>query len=422
MNEDGTKDDPDLSKFDEEITKYKKIQDEIQALPVTASVGWIKVDAKPIKQALGTWVTKWIFLYTQYLQNKITKSLEELYAFVEGSDKVLDIPLGDGPMASAEVSAAEEVAAPAEGEASAEGEAPAGEEKVKEDPTKLLYMVMACIRDVRKRTDRTDNMFDPLKAAVALLRSHGIAMPDTILKKLDEAPMAWRNIKKKTAAKRESLTLMQQLEAAEVRRRSDAFGKKVEDFRDFFLKTAPFNVQGDLQVDHIAPAYATLDSFHHGRVGDWESVTAIIAESERLRESQDLFELFVSDYISLTRCSEELESLKALWDMAAVVLFTVKDWTRTLWDKIDVDVLMEEAKKLTKEVKTVPKAARSFEVYRLLEEKLKAMMTSLPLVQDLRHPAMRERHWKQLMKATGKFFTMVSLARGAPSGGLRGTS
>lgn len=32
------------------------------------------------------------------------------------------------------------------------------------------------------------------------------------------------------------------------------------------------------------------------------SVTSIMAESEHLRESQDLFELYVSDYIMLTRC------------------------------------------------------------------------------------------------------------------------
>jgi hypothetical protein len=41
---------------------------------------------------------------------------------------------------------------------------------------------------------------------------------------------------------------------------------------------------------------------------------------------------------------------------------------------------------------------RNYEVYRLLEEKVKAMMTALPLVQDLHHPAMRERHWMMLMK------------------------
>ena len=34
------------------------------------------------------------------------------------------------------------------------------------------------------------------------------------------------------------------------------------------------------------------------------------------------------------------------------------------------------------------------------------MLTSLPLVQDLHHPAMRERHWKMLMAATGKSFAV----------------
>ena len=37
---------------------------------------------------------------------------------------------------------------------------------------------------------------------------------------------------------------------------------------------------------------------------------------------------------------------------------------------------------------------------------MKALMTSLPLVSDLHHPSMRERHWKQLMKATGRHFVL----------------
>ena len=44
--------------------------------------------------------------------------------------------------------------------------------------------------------------------------------------------------------------------------------------------------------------------------------------------------------------------------------------------------------------------------HRKLEEALKAMQTSLPLVSALHHPAMRPRHWKQLMKATGTHFSM----------------
>ena len=37
---------------------------------------------------------------------------------------------------------------------------------------------------------------------------------------------------------------------------------------------------------------------------------------------------------------------------------------------------------------------------RMMEDALKAMLTSLPLVAELHHPSMRERHWRQLMQAS----------------------
>lgn len=60
-----------------------------------------------------------------------------------------------------------------------------------------------------------------------------------------------------------------------------------------------------------------LDAFHHGSVEGYPSVTAIIAESKQLQEFQELFEMYVSDYLVLTRCSEELLHLKGLWDMVS---------------------------------------------------------------------------------------------------------
>ena len=116
--EDGTKDDPSLERFDEEINKYKEVQDEIQALTTSKNIGWIRVDAKPIKQALSTTVTKWIFQYTSYLSNKVTDSIDDLYLFIEESTSVLsktDLLTGDASppdAAEAEGGAEEEAAKP----------------------------------------------------------------------------------------------------------------------------------------------------------------------------------------------------------------------------------------------------------------------------------------------------------------------
>ena len=68
---DSTKDDPPLSKVEEQIAKYKALSGEISALPSLQTMGWVKVNAKPLRTALSTWVSKWTNLFTQYLQEKV---------------------------------------------------------------------------------------------------------------------------------------------------------------------------------------------------------------------------------------------------------------------------------------------------------------------------------------------------------------
>ena len=128
------------------------------------------------------------------------------------------------------------------------------------------------------------------------------------------------------------------------------------------------------------------------------------------------------------RCvQEELGHLQGLWTMVERVLGTFAEWHATLWDRINVDELTEHTKALAREVKALNKAVRLYGVFgwapccwdtpwhgghaaaaderspcRKLEEAIKAMQTSLPLVLELRHPAMRPRHWKQLMKVAAR--------------------
>lgn len=73
---------------------------------------------------------------------------------------------------------------------------------------------------------------------------------------------------------------------------------------------------------------------------------------------------------------EELAYLKALWDMVGAVMFTFTDWYATLWDKIDVDFLVEETKKLTKDIKQLNKAVRNYEVYRWVQAVATSASTS----------------------------------------------
>eukprot|EP00798_Chlamydomonas_sp_ICE-L_P004667 gene4667-14864_t len=374
-----TYDDPPLAKFEAQIAKYKQVSAEIANLPGNQTIGWVKINAKPLRTALTTWASKWVYLFTHYLQDKVINSITGLYSFMEGSNGVLELKvLGESTGADAD-DAAEMV----------EQEEVSEEQKDTEakEKHKALYDIMSCMRDIRKRETRTDVMFEPLKEAVALLQAYGINLGEAVLKQLEEGEFSWRALKKKMHNRRAQMAALQQTEAFEIRRKSDAFNERVESFRKYFQATAPFTAEGgELKSDLVKPAYVILNDFHHGKPATYPSLIDIVAESKQLQE--------------------ELQYLKSLWDMVGTVMFTFNDWYKTPWDKIDVEFLVEETKKLSKDIKTLNKAVRMYEVYRLLEETLKALLTSLPLVNDLHHPAMRERHWKLLMQTTGKQFVM----------------
>ena len=53
--------------------------------------------------------------------------------------------------------------------------------------------------------------------------------------------------------RREILAPLQQAEAIDIRRKSDSFGEKVEEFRKFFQQKAPFSVPGgELKLEHVS--------------------------------------------------------------------------------------------------------------------------------------------------------------------------
>lgn len=54
----------------------------------------------------------------------------------------------------------------------------------------------------------------------------------------------------------------------------------------------------------------------------------------------------------------------------------------------------------------MPRDVKSMPVAKTLEGKMKAFKEALPLMTDLKNEALRERHWKQLMKETGIEFDM----------------
>lgn len=269
---------PSLKQFDDEIQRYKAMEKAMKALPATKCIGWIKVDAKPLKKALQGLVAKWTYTFIRFLQEKVANEVRDLEEFTTRANNVLDLKVGfdnleeeqaaiaaihEGTDASAvKQEWADDVRTPRRAQcqdayaaAQRPDRRPARAPNVappRSQARRNLYAIMGVMRDVRVRDERTQQMFQPLKDTVALLKQYGVPVKDETVAQLDDGPMKWKALDKKKKQRTEALNAKVIAEQIEVRRRSDAFQKSVDAFSEHFQAKAPFHVKVRKRAGRVA--------------------------------------------------------------------------------------------------------------------------------------------------------------------------
>lgn len=134
-----------------------------------------------------------------------------------------------------------------------------------------------------------------------------------------------------------------------------------------------------------------------------EADSEIIDLEERISalcSSANLFELQGPDSTKIEYCRRDLKLIKIMWDFFITIASTIEDWKKTPWKNIDIEVMDQECKKFGKELRSLDKDTRKWDPYIYTENSLKNLMTSLRAVTELQNPAIRDRHWYELMRTT----------------------
>ncbi|XP_012658288.1 dynein heavy chain 17, axonemal [Otolemur garnettii] len=279
---------PNLAQFQQQIDSYEKLYEEVSKCENTKVFhGWLQCDCRPFKQALLSTIRRWSLMFKRHLINHVINSLADLESFMKVARTGLTKPLREGDYDG-------------------------------------LVEVMGHLMKVKERQAATDNLFEPLKETIKLLKSYGEEMPEEI-----------------------HLKLQQQ-----------------------------------------------------------KSIAAMESTMEALSKSGSLFEVTVPDYKQLKACHREVRLLKELWDMIVMVNTSIDDWKTTRWKDINVEQMDLDCKKFAKDVRSLDKEVKTWDAFLGLDNTVKNMITSLRAVSELQNPAIRDRHWQQLMQATQVKFEM----------------
>eukprot|EP00937_MAST-01D_sp_MAST-1D-sp2_P001625 g1625.t1 len=347
----------DLDKYDQIITHYTTVHQQIEALQTPTTLIWLKVNSQPIKTALLKLAVMWREKFTTFLHSGLSGKLHTLEEFMVSTDEGLEIQVAS----------------------------------VKDEAN--LVAVMERIRDVRLAAETTTESFGPLGDLSRLLVKHNIDVSDievadqNVGDYLEDAPNRWESVVSHTFQRKEEIMQLQQARQAMINEEKETFFLALRALRNEFREKAPFKFEGSPEE-----AWKMLD--HYAAQVDTKR-----EEAKKLNELGELFELSVTNYPEISDTASDLHLLKNLWDNKDLVRATHSSWKRALWAEIDTESLEDLNKQLIKDIRakgTQDPTVKGWQVYRDLEQDAKNMQVVLPLVNALHSDAMRDRHWSAL--------------------------
>ncbi|XP_017869001.1 PREDICTED: dynein beta chain, ciliary-like [Drosophila arizonae] len=235
-------------------------------------------------------------------------------------------------------------------------------------------------------------MFEPLREIVNLLRKYGYEFRDTELLQLNELPDAWQKIKRQAAVTKQVIAPIQSYQVDQIEKRILLCNNMANTYRKKFMQKKFFNVP-------CPNCYELIDET------DLE-IVELEQRQQTLTESSVLFELQGPDPAKIELCRNDLKLSKIMWDFAISIESTINDWKKTPWKKIDIEGMDQECKKFGRELRGLDPSMRTWEPFIFMEASLKNLMTSLRAVTELQNPAIRDRHWVELMQTTQVKFSM----------------
>ncbi|XP_065334425.1 dynein beta chain, ciliary-like [Cloeon dipterum] len=347
---------PKIEQFKEQIDAFATLQSELSNIPDRKIFhNWLMIDLQPFKQSLLNEAGQWGAMMRHHLENHVISSLSSLSSFIV--------------------------------------EAEAGLQKaVKDNDYQSLVNVMSFLRQIKSRALETDQMFAPLQETLELLAVYDHEMPEEIHVLLEELPQQWRNLKLSADMVRQQVAPLRSIQQELIKRRIHDFEGRQAKHYERFKKSLFFKYDCSNSYELLNAEDALLFELER--------------EFDHIRDTASLFEVFVPELRPIANCRRDMKLVKHLWDFIEIVRSCIDDWKTTPWKKIDVENMDIECKKFAKEIRMMDKELRHCDAYLALEATVRNMITSLRAVAELQNPAIRERHWEQLMAATKVHFIM----------------
>ncbi|ELU10552.1 hypothetical protein CAPTEDRAFT_221643 [Capitella teleta] len=346
---------PSVVAFDDRLQYFFKIMDEVDTMIMIKDQECVRLHMQPLADAIKQHAKQWITCYGDVLLDSAKTGLNSLKTELDTKSEDLD-----------------------------------------STPETLdeLKFILRIISEIKEISLQVEIRIQDLQERYRVLDMYSLVATEAEKDLVQSLPEKWEELVLKSKNVDASLVVVKRKFTEITLQQIKIFGEELKTFQEKFKEEGPGNVGTDLEngLELLKQYKVEVDKYEGDR--------------QELANAEKLFDLPITMYPDLLQVQKETKGLEQIYALYEEQKKAREQWAETLWANLNVQVLQEGIEGFLKALRKLPRDVKNMRVGKILDEKMKEFRDSLPLFVDLKHEALRDRHWKDLMSKTGQKFEM----------------
>ena len=342
-----------LEAFEADIVEKQENQKQIENEETITSISFVRLDCSPLKYSLIGHCAAWQNRFSGLLQQNAANELKSLHEFFGDSIKQLKVPPRNLDM---------------------------------------LRTSMTLIKKLQDDSPSIEARFEPLHKQFRSLEKFEVTIDERDKLLLGSLSSSWVSFRQALAEAEEVIKTKREHFKTNLLQSADDFGKLVATMREEFMQ----NVPKTSSMSH-SKAFSIIADFR-------QQLNGLLERETKLKQGLAIFALDPPVYKELSLSSKDLDQIEQVWKLSEEWETAWDSWKKFPFKDLNVTQMEESAGKFQKRVVKLGRDIKHLAIWQEIKERIEQFKAALPLIQDLKNPALRTRHWEQLKVEVGKPF------------------
>eukprot|EP00210_Caulerpa_lentillifera_P007994 g7633.t1 len=341
-----------LSSFIADITRHLDLQEEVMSEDALTNMKFLRIECAPLKQALISHCAGWVQQFTTLLHNNAKNELECLENYFESNKQAMQL-----------------------------------------EPKNLdeLGERVKLHRKLQEEKYSIEARIEPIRGKYSALERFEVSISDEEHSSLDMLEPSWNAFLEIMESTQENLESSKDVFREKVKSMVEQFKMNVKLDLEEFKKLAPYdadNLTTDVALEFIESSEHQLQLSRN--------------KAKELKEGMEIFGIMPSTYPELDEKSKELEKLRTIWETCKQWEELYTSWKDGLFRELQVDSMEVAADTIGKSLIKQGREIGQWPIWNSIKKTVDGFRQTMPLISDLRNPALRQRHWEALIDEIGQ--------------------